>query len=160
MFVAMLILVCQINVMWPWLNDEAAGAPTRWFPGMVNLLLVGGALALDGVLLGCMLGPFMIFHLKMAAKNETTIEGSTNPHFDVGPLQNLRSVFGRQMWTWPIPLYLNGPDGDGLHWPRTDGPRAVGGGTNVVLPSNLSKPSQCSSGSSSGAQAVLPVAEP
>ena len=94
------------------------GAVALWFPSMVNLGFYGGAMAVDAGLLICMLGPFMFFHLRMAARNETTIESySSNAQFDVGMMQNLRSVFGRHIWTWPLPLYLQGPDGDGLHWP-------------------------------------------
>ena len=53
---------------------------------------------------------------QMACKNETTIEGSTASQYNVGTLANLRSVFGRELWTWPLPLYFHGPDGDGIHW--------------------------------------------
>ena len=126
----------QAPQLWPWLQDEDSGAPTRYFPSMINILIYGGAIALDGVLVFCVLGPFMMFHLRMAAHNETTIEGSSNAQFDVGVLQNLRSVFGRQMWTWPIPLYLNGPDGDGLHWPSTrDGGLTRAASRTSVTPS-------------------------
>lgn len=68
----------------------------------------------------------MLFHLGMAMRNETTIEGRTNPCYDIGRLRNLRSVFGRKTWTWPLPLYLNGPDGDGLVWPRLHDVPATG----------------------------------
>ena len=68
----------------------------------------------------------MLFHLGMAMRNETTIEGRSNPCYDIGRLRNLRSVFGRKTWTWPLPLYLHGPDGDGLVWPRLHDVPATG----------------------------------
>jgi len=120
MLVAFIFLCSQITDMWPWMQNED---DPRWFPPMVNILLFGGALVTDGVLLFCVVGPFMVFHFGMATRNETTIEGGSNPHYDVGIMQNLRSVFGRHVWAWPLPLYLHGPDGDGLHWPTT-GPTA------------------------------------
>ena len=61
----------------------------------------------------------------MAARNETTIEGSSNAHYNVGMMHNLRSVFGRRVWTWWLPLYFSGPDGNGIYWPSTkDQPQA------------------------------------
>ena len=116
MLFAVVFLLAQAPVMFDWLQSED-GAVAHWFPGILNLVVYGGAIAIDAVLVLCVLGPFTTFHLRMAAHNETTIEGSSNSHYDVGQHQNLRSVFGRNMWTWPLPLYLSGPDGDGLHWP-------------------------------------------
>lgn len=117
-----LTLLCTIislaslaPTMIDWLQSESATA--RWFPPLVNLGLYVGALGIDLVLLICLLGPFMCFHLNMAMRNDTTIEGRS-PAFDVGAARNLRSVFGREKWTWAIPLYLKGPDGDGVHWPK------------------------------------------
>ena len=97
------------------------------------------AIGLDLILLLCLLGPFMCFHLNMAVKNDTTIEGRS-PNFDVGTMRNLRSVFGRDMWTWPLPFYLRGPDGDGLHWPRaSDGklPSLTTSSGSATVPSNV-----------------------
>lgn len=140
MFVALIFLLTQAPRLWPWLTDEESGAPSRYFPGMINMLVYGAAIAIDGSLLICVLGPFMVFHLRMAARNETTIEGSTHPDFDVGTMQNLRSVFGRKVWAWPIPLYLQGPDGDGVHWPRKGDQARVGTRTSVTPTASAALP--------------------
>ena len=58
----------------------------------------------------------------MALRNETTIEGSTHPEYDVGWRHNMRQIFGRRRWTWLLPCYCGGPDGDGLHWPPAAAP--------------------------------------
>jgi len=119
LLVAVVTLFSQAWSAWDWLQD-ASGAQRRWFsPGIVNTVIYVAAIVIDVVLL-CMLIPFMQFHLRMAARNETTIEGYTNSKYDVGARGNLQSVFGRELWTWPLPLYFHGPDGDGLHWPTTD----------------------------------------
>ena len=147
---SVIYLLCQMPRMLPWLMvEDGTGARDRWFPGLVPLLIVGGAMGIDCLLVFCLLGPFMVFHLGMAAKNETTIEGSSNPHYNVGVMANLRSVFGHKIWTWPIPLYLHGPDGDGLHWPGHPSsigrprPRSQSSGTQLttvsasVTPTNV-----------------------
>ena len=147
---SVIYLLCQMPRMLPWLMvEDGTGARDRWFPGLVPLLIVGGAMGIDCLLVFCLLGPFMVFHLGMAAKNETTIEGSSNPHYNVGVMSNLRSVFGHKIWTWPIPLYLHGPDGDGLHWPGHPSsigrprPRSQSSGTQLttvsasVTPTNV-----------------------
>jgi hypothetical protein len=123
-----IVNLAYVAAMWPWLNS--AEAQRAWFPAVVNPALYIGAIVVDVVLL-CVLAPFAAFHLNMARKNETTIEGGTNAKYDVGVMQNLRSVFGKEVWTWPIPLYLNGPDGDGLHWPSRDQPIASSSGTST-----------------------------
>ena len=140
LFIALVILAAYLPTLWPWLMDEQSGgaAPNgRFFPGIVNILILLAALGVDALMLFGILGPFMLFHLQMAARNESTIEGHTNPHYDVGRMDNLRSVFGREMWTWPIPLYLRGPQGDGLHWPRSDQPpHATGTRTSNAISSS------------------------
>ena len=122
LLVAVVTLLSQAWSAWDWLQD-ASGAQRRWFsPGIVNTVIYIAAIVIDVVLL-CLLIPFMQFHLRMATRNETTIEGYTNSKYDVGARGNLQSVFGRELWTWPLPLYFHGPDGDGLHWPTTDDAR-------------------------------------
>ena len=63
-----------------------------------------------------MLSCFCPFHIHMAMRNETTIEGPS-PAFDVGTRKNLRSVFGSNPYLWLLPVYGGGPEGDGIHWP-------------------------------------------
>ena len=119
-------LLAYLSPMWTWLESDEATA--RWLPGIANTMVHLGTIGLDGVLL-CVIGPFMHFHFRMAMKNETTIEGSTTPRYNVGTLANLRSVFGAKTWTWLVPLYLRGPQGDGLHWPtNTDSSRTSNAG--------------------------------
>jgi len=130
LLVVVITLLSQMWQMWDWLEADDGGQK-NWFPGIINTAIYVAALAID-VLLLCLLAPFMHFHLYMASRNETTIEGYSNPKYDVGPMRNLRSVFGRDRWTWLLPLYLRGPDGDGLHWPTNADGRTSNGLT--VLP--------------------------
>jgi hypothetical protein len=75
------------------------------------------------VSLGVALIFFASFHLSMAARNETTIEscGMADPRYDMGSEANLEQVFGRSKWLWWLPVYGDGPVGDGIHWPERDG---------------------------------------
>lgn len=68
--------------------------------------------------LGISLLFFTGFHVGMAARNETTIEscGYADARYDVGYWQNLAQVFGRNRWLWLLPVYGEGPVGDGVHW--------------------------------------------
>lgn len=71
------------------------------------------------VSLGVALIFFAYFHLSMAARNETTIEscGLADPRYNLGSEANLKQVFGRNKWLWLLPVYGEGPVGDGIHWP-------------------------------------------
>ena len=102
--------------------EMAAWAATtdRWLPGVFNVVLIVASLVID-VLLLFVLGPFPIMHVRMAHKNETTIDGSRYPQYDLGAAANLAQVFGRRRWTWLLPCYCYGPDGDGIHWPTSSG---------------------------------------
>ena len=119
--IALITLASLLAQSWDWLQ-AANGAEKHWFPGTVNVSIWIAAMAIDAFLLLALL-PFAHFHLRMASRNETTIEGYSNPKYDVGQVPNLRSVFGRSIWTWAVPLYCKGPDGDGIHWPVTTGQR-------------------------------------
>lgn len=99
------------------LTDEG-----RWLPGPLNTVVLVGAIGLDIILL-FILVPFVWFHFRMAYKNHTTIDGERFPQYDLGPHENLASVLGRARWTWLLPCYCDGPDGDGVHWPTNDGGR-------------------------------------
>eukprot|EP00964_Phaeocystis_antarctica_P032697 scaffold18529_cov62-Phaeocystis_antarctica.AAC.1 len=75
----------------------------------------------------------------MAFKNHTTVDGDRYPQYDLGAHSNLASVLGRERWTWLIPFYCRGPDGDGVHWPTKDGGRV---GTATSHPSPNPNPRQ------------------
>jgi palmitoyltransferase len=117
LFFAVLTLLLQLPAIWEWLGSDTA--QSAWFDNPMNAAVFCGALALDSCLLVFLL-PFFLVHLKMALRNETTIEGSRFPQFDVGGAANLAQVFGRSRWHWLCPCYCRGPDGDGIVWP-TDG---------------------------------------
>uniref|UniRef100_A0A7S2NA50 Palmitoyltransferase n=1 Tax=Haptolina brevifila TaxID=156173 RepID=A0A7S2NA50_9EUKA len=130
LFVCLISLVAQVAVMWDYLHRE--DVVRRWFPSIVNLVFYIGAIVIDALLM-LTLVPFTKYHLTMACHNETTLEGNTNSKYDVGVRHNLQSVFGRRLWTWPLPFYLHGPDGDGVHWPSIDrAPVRTSSSTTVV----------------------------
>lgn len=52
----------------------------------------------------------------MVLKNETTIEGPS-PMFDMGVQRNCWQVFGKRPLFWILPIWGDGPDGNGVHWP-------------------------------------------
>ena len=54
----------------------------------------------------------MLFHLGMAMRNETM--KAHQPVLRHWSIAQSALRLGRKTWTWPLPLYLNGPDGDGL----------------------------------------------
>ncbi|KAL1511176.1 hypothetical protein AB1Y20_005992 [Prymnesium parvum] len=71
--------------------------------------------AFDGLLF-CLLCIFFVWHIMMVVRNQTTIEAK-EPHYDIGCCANIRQVFGSNPWTWFLPCYFDGPEGDGLRWP-------------------------------------------
>ena len=106
--------------MWGWIHSPAVDG-VRWLPTFFNAACLGGAVGLDALLLALLL-PFLGYHGVMASRNQTTIESGSEAiaRFDVGLISNLRQVLGARWWTWPIPAYLYGPDGDGVRWPTRD----------------------------------------
>lgn len=65
---------------------------------------------------------FGAFHVKMVFTNETTIEPGRGflagrSKYNIGWRSNWESVMGENPWLWLIPVYGNGPSGDGVHWP-------------------------------------------
>eukprot|EP01047_Picozoa_sp_COSAG01_P057126 COSAG01_NODE_6567_length_3605_cov_4.754136_3_plen_200_part_00 len=60
-------------------------------------------------------------HVKMCCTNETSIEPgdscSGRSRYNVGVRANLESVFGTNPRLWLLPIYGEGPSGDGIHWP-------------------------------------------
>eukprot|EP00966_Prymnesium_polylepis_P169767 3924975-Prymnesium_polylepis.1 len=59
----------------------------------------------------------------VGAPDPRRCSGSRYPKYDMGPSRNLRQVFGRNRWLWAVPVYGEGPQGDGVHWPTNDGGR-------------------------------------
>ena len=100
-------------------------APT--FASRSELALAIGAFV--DVVFGLMLLCFATLHIKLAACNETSVEnGARAKRFSLGWQRNMESVFGkargdglRGRWRWFVPLYFEGPAGDGVHWPTKDG---------------------------------------
>jgi len=86
-----------------------------------SVLVGAGGLS---IVLSSVLGPFLMFHTWLLARNMTTIEfcqalqreqwpGSV---YDVGIYNNLRSVLGDNPLLWWLPL--GGPSGSGVSFPR------------------------------------------
>ena len=70
-----------------------------------------------------LLGLFSIMHLRMAWRNQTTLNPKDEEQYDRGSATaNLRDVFGSQAWLWPLPVWRGDlPAGDGMHWERREG---------------------------------------
>jgi palmitoyltransferase len=89
---------------------QACDVSYLMFTAMVMDLVLGAAL----IGLGAM-------HVLMVLKNDTTIEGGRNPHFNVGWRRNVEQVCGARPWLWLIPVQGGGPVGDGINWPTAEG---------------------------------------
>ena len=154
--VSALTLVAYAYAMWDWLNSDEV--MSNWLPDNANVVLHVAAFGLDVVLLS-LLAPFASLHVRMAMRNQTTIEpGPFADKYDVGTLANLRSVFGRRMWTWPLPLYCDGPEGDGLSWPTRERRTSTdGGGTSG---GSISDSSSGGGGGGGGGDGVVGVILP
>jgi len=66
---------------------------------------------------------FACAHIWMAGRNQTSIEGASYAHvYRLTPyVRNIEIVFGTNRLYWFLPLYGDGPAGDGVHWERCDG---------------------------------------
>ncbi len=84
-------LLAQLVPMWEWLGTDGGRA---LIPPPYNRIIFVGAMGVDALLI-LMLGPFFGYHLKMASRNETTIEGDRYPQYDVGTAANLAQVRAR-----------------------------------------------------------------
>jgi len=86
-------------------------------PYMLVMAALASILAVASTLFGAK-------HGHMLARNETTIEIKYAPAlqkvYDVGWYQNTKQVMGSQPWQWLLPIYGNGPAGDGIIWPTSD----------------------------------------
>lgn len=73
----------------------------------------------------------MKFHVELILKNYTTLETlelkrqnkdaeKTLSEYDIGKYYNWTQVFGKNAWTWWLPIFLDteGPSGDGVIWPK------------------------------------------
>ena len=83
------------------------------------MTLMGALLdAIFGVVLTC----FCAAHLWMAARNQTSIEGQSASHsYRLSVERNLEQVFGADKRLWLLPVWGEGPVGDGVHWPLAGG---------------------------------------
>jgi palmitoyltransferase ZDHHC2/15/20 len=87
--------------------------PGRW--SSTRMMVASMSMLLDASL-AIMLLFFGGFHFRMALINETSIEGHS-PAFDIDSRTNWEQVFGTNPWLWFLPVWGNGPAGDGVHWP-------------------------------------------
>ncbi|KAJ9469734.1 putative protein S-acyltransferase 13 [Diplonema papillatum] len=60
-------------------------------------------------------------HINYVLSNATSIEGSDKPQYNVGKMKNWTQVFGKEPLYWLIPIWGNGPVGDGIRWPTREG---------------------------------------
>jgi hypothetical protein len=78
------------------------------------------------VLMFCLvLSKFTAFHVRLVAKNSTTIESLENNYnycYSISGYRNFIQVFGRNPWLWFLPFYGKSgkPGGDGILWPMID----------------------------------------
>lgn len=111
-----------LRVLAPWGNVSDSSDPVgdASVPTHITLMTLMAAL-IDGVFGFAMLG-FGGFHWWMAAKLQTTIEGAyVSRPFDLGTRRNLEVHFGKDARLWFLPVWGDGPNGDGVHWQRHDG---------------------------------------
>lgn len=65
---------------------------------------------------------FVVAHVYMSMVNLTSMQSKSScKKYDLGRRKNLEQVFGANPWFWLLPLYGEGPVGDGVHWLRNDG---------------------------------------
>ena len=69
-----------------------------------------------------LLGGFGIWHARMLFRGRTSLGPRGEEHFDLGAAANARQVLGRRPALWLLPVWWgDGPEGDGLVWPRRPG---------------------------------------
>ncbi len=83
------------------------------------MTLMGALLdAIFGVVLTC----FFAAHIWMATRNQTSVEGPIASHsYRLSVERNLEQVFGADKRLWLLPVWGQGPVGDGVHWPLAGG---------------------------------------
>ena len=70
---SLIAIGAQMPDLIPWATSTEA--KERYLPGVFNVVVIVAAMILDVVLLALLI-PFMTVHLRMAAKNESTIDGA------------------------------------------------------------------------------------
>jgi hypothetical protein len=99
------------------LPDEA---PRTHVPS--HVVLMGTMAALIDVIFSIAMFFFAAVHWWMAARLQTTIEGpQTSRPFNLGIRRNIEVHFGRDPRLWLLPVWGDGPSGDGVHWQLVDG---------------------------------------
>ena len=102
-----------------------AAAPSRTAPAYpltpparpdLRHVLLAALTAIDTV--ACiLLGLFALWHIRMALRNQTSLHPDGEARYDLGAAANWRAVFGRRLWLWPLPMWLDdAPEGDGVHF--------------------------------------------
>lgn len=88
-----------------------------------SAIMVLCCLALDACL-ALALFMFWCNHMYFVLINTTTVEQQfAHPEtcYDCGWFSNMGQVFGTSPWLWLIPVFGDGPEGDGVTWPLTNG---------------------------------------
>mmetsp|Transcript_42571 Transcript_42571/g.77315 ORF Transcript_42571/g.77315 Transcript_42571/m.77315 type:complete len:566 (+) Transcript_42571:122-1819(+) len=89
------------------------------FSGMHTFMMMEGTML--SLLMSGIVGPFFAFHCWLLSRNMTTIEfcekrgtSETEPDspWDVGLLENVQSIMGKEWYMWFLPI--GGPPGNGL----------------------------------------------
>lgn len=78
---------------------------------------------------------FLKFHIELILRNYTTLETlelkrqakdaeKVESEYDIGKYYNWIQVFGKNAWSWWLPIFLGseGPSGDGVIWPKRVSP--------------------------------------
>eukprot|EP00300_Choanocystis_sp_HF-7_P040534 c7014_g1_i2.p1 GENE.c7014_g1_i2~~c7014_g1_i2.p1 ORF type:complete len:250 (+),score=48.37 c7014_g1_i2:212-961(+) len=106
-----------------------------WYVGAILVRFIAGTSSITNLTTSTVLGfvafildsalvltlaCFATFHVFMVVNNETTIDGSSLPQYNVGWRQNTEQVMGANPWLWLLPVYGSGPVGDGINWPTSD----------------------------------------
>jgi palmitoyltransferase len=86
-------------------------------------LFVFSVLLMDALICVVLFG-FWCYHMMLISINSTTVEQqASNPltKYDVGWFRNMSQVFGKTMWLWLLPVWGEGPAGNGIVWPTNEG---------------------------------------
>eukprot|EP01059_Diplonema_ambulator_P011084 TRINITY_DN21058_c0_g1_i1.p1 TRINITY_DN21058_c0_g1~~TRINITY_DN21058_c0_g1_i1.p1 ORF type:complete len:330 (+),score=32.35 TRINITY_DN21058_c0_g1_i1:46-1035(+) len=113
----------------PFFGKTSSGPPTTSTPAprsddddipQYTRILFGLAFVINA-LFSLILSCFTYYHVKMALFNETTIEGTSLPQYNISLRENWEQVFGSNPFFWFLPFWGPGPNGDGIRWKMTDG---------------------------------------
>ena len=97
---------------------------------IIHLLVIVCALVMNCIIFVTIL-LFLKFHVDLILRNYTTLEtlelkrqskdaDKVQSEYDIGKYYNWIQVFGKNSWTWWLPIFLGneGPSGDGVIWPK------------------------------------------